>query len=109
MNLRHKNGQFSEGNSGGPGRPPRRVEAEYLKVTMRTCSLEDWAAIVKRAVLDAKKGDGRARDWLGKYLLGNAAVKAPSPFQVVVNEEADLDPVGEEVARKQLFGLRLVK
>jgi len=33
--------------------------------------LGDWAAIVQRAVNDAKNGDAQARAWLSKYLVGD--------------------------------------
>ncbi len=33
-------------------------------------SLKDWREIVDKALLQAKKGDGKARQWLSDYLLG---------------------------------------
>jgi hypothetical protein len=68
---RLSNGTFAPGNCGGPGRPRRRTEKEYLAALVEGVSIEDWRAIVKRAVDDATKGDYRARDWLGKYLVGD--------------------------------------
>jgi hypothetical protein len=68
---RLSNGTFAPGNSGGPGRPRRRTEQEYLAALVEGVSLDDWGAIVKRAVDDAKLGNYRARDWLGKYLVGD--------------------------------------
>jgi hypothetical protein len=71
MSDRLSNGTFAPGNSGGPGRPRRRTEKEYLAALVEGVSIEDWQAIVKRALDDAKGGDYRARDWLGKYLVGD--------------------------------------
>lgn len=34
------------------------------------CSLDDWQAIVGRAVTDAKGGDAKAREWLARHLIG---------------------------------------
>ena len=67
---RNSNGRFATGNAGGPGRPKRPTERGYLRATVRACSLEDWEAIVKTAVADAKVGDAKAREWLGRYLVG---------------------------------------
>ena len=68
---RDENGRFTPGNSGGPGRPRRTVEHDYLAVLGDTVSLEDWRKVVERAVADAKSGDARARDWVTKHLIGN--------------------------------------
>lgn len=86
---RNDRGRFVVGNSGGPGRPARQTEAEYLTTMVDVCSPKEWRAIVNRAVRDAKAGDPRARRWLGDYLIGpatservvlNAAiVSAPEP------------------------------
>jgi len=40
-----------------------------LAALKATVSLTDWQAIVSRAVADAKRGDARARAWLGDHLL----------------------------------------
>lgn len=70
MNGREKNGQFANGNGGGPGRPKKKREKRYYEITQTACTFKDWRAIVKRAVDDAKKGDTAARKWLSDYLLG---------------------------------------
>jgi hypothetical protein len=102
---RSTNGRFSRGNAGGPGRPPRKIEAAYLQATMLACSLGDWGAIVRRAVADAKRGNDKARDWLSKYLLGNPeSVAALSPHQVAVDAAAGVDRVKKEASLKTLFG-----
>ncbi len=66
---RDKKGRFTPGHPGGPGRPPRATEEEYLAVTIGECPIEAWQKIVAKAVLDAQKGDSRAREWLSRYLL----------------------------------------
>jgi len=70
MNARGQNGRFAKGNAGGPGRPRRTVEDEYLAAITDVVSLDDWQAIVARAAAEAKQGDARARDWLSRYLVG---------------------------------------
>lgn len=77
---RNDRGQFVVGNSGGPGRPARQTEAEYLATMGDVCSPKEWRTIIKRAVRDAKAGDPRARRWLGDYLIGPATSE-----RVVVN------------------------
>ena len=69
--MRDKLGRFTKGNAGGPGRPTRRAEEEYLATMCEAVSLADWKKIVSKAVEDAKDGDGKARDWLGRYLIGD--------------------------------------
>jgi hypothetical protein len=71
-------GRFAPGNCGGPGRPRRATEAEYLQALSSIVSLADLVAIARRAVADAKKGSARARDWVSKYLLGDPSSKPPS-------------------------------
>ena len=72
-------GRFAQGNEGGPGRPRRTVEREYLAALSESVSLDDWREVCKRAVADARKGDGKARDWLTGYLLGDA----PAPMRLI--------------------------
>lgn len=63
-------GRFAAGNAGGPGRPSRATETEYLRVLSDACPPETWQRIVAKAVTDALDGDGAARAWLSRYLLG---------------------------------------
>lgn len=70
MNTRKANkGSFKKGNPGGPGRPRRETEREYLEATLGVVSLADWKAVVRKALKDAKAGDHRAREFLAKHLL----------------------------------------
>jgi hypothetical protein len=70
MIERETNGRFKDGNPGGPGRPRRAIEREYLAALSDAISPDDWREVVARAVADAKKGDPVARTWLAKYVLG---------------------------------------
>jgi hypothetical protein len=70
-------GRFATGNGGGPGRPKRATEAEYLRALSRIVSVEDLRAIARRAVADAKRGSARAREWVSNYLLGEPAPRVP--------------------------------
>jgi hypothetical protein len=65
------NGRFAPGNPGGPGRPRRAVERQYLAALSDAISLEAWQEIVKATVVAAKQGDPKARDWLTRYLIGD--------------------------------------
>ena len=77
---------FEKGNPGGPGRPKRQTEAAYLSVMMAACPLDTWGEIVDTAVANAKAGDPAARAWLGRYLMGEPATKAPAPTTVLVQQ-----------------------
>lgn len=70
---RGPNGKFARGNAGGPGRPRRETEREYLEAISEVVKQADWRRIVRKAKDDAIAGDAKARDWLGKYLIGDAA------------------------------------
>lgn len=100
---RNVDGTFAEGNSGGPGRPARATERQYMAVVMAACDLDTWQAIVERAVTDAKNGDSTARAWLASYLLGKPHPRhaAPRPSRVIASEQAGVDEVATEVARME--------
>ncbi len=68
--VRDKNGRFIKGNSGGPGRPRKDREVEYYRILSTRCTVDDWHAIIDRAIRDAKSGDAVARRWLADYLIG---------------------------------------
>jgi hypothetical protein len=67
---RTSNGRFAVGWRGGPGRPRRATEAQYLATLSEAVTLETWGEIVQKAVEDAKSGDYHARTFLASYLLG---------------------------------------
>lgn len=67
---RTANGQFAPGNPGGPGRPKRMTEADYLNATISAVSVDEWGKVVRKALTDAKKGNAPARAFLADYLLG---------------------------------------
>jgi hypothetical protein len=67
---RDDNGRFAKGNPGGPSRPRRAVEADYLAALSQAVPLEKWRDIVETAVDQAASGDAKAREWLGSYLAG---------------------------------------
>jgi hypothetical protein len=85
---RTTNGQFAQGNPGGPGRPPRATEKEYLGVLNEECSLEKWRAICRRAVADAENGDSKARGWLSTYVHPKTVDKllGENPQRVTIRE-----------------------
>lgn len=77
MAGRDKNGRFikghshSDGNKGGPGRPPKKREERYWQILATACSFKEWKEIVKTAVAQAASGDKDARKWLADYLVGS--------------------------------------
>ena len=98
MADRNTNGTFATGNPGGPGRPRRTVEREYLGAMLDAISLDDWRTIIGKAVEDAKSGNSKARDWLARYVLGPEPLK---PSEMAADEQ-DLTPEEEiESTRKR--------
>ena len=77
---RNANGRFAAGWRGGPGRPRRTVEAQYLTALRESVPLETWAKVCEAAVAQAVSGDAKAREWLASYLVGR-------PIQAVAVEE----------------------
>jgi hypothetical protein len=56
-NGRNSNGTFGHGNPGGPGRPRRGVEREYLAAFAAAVPLADWQAIIQKAVAVAQQSE----------------------------------------------------
>lgn len=74
-NGRNDNGRFASGNPGGPGRPRRAIELDYLAALGNAVTLPAWQRIVARALADAEAGDPRARDWITKHVIGDSPVR----------------------------------
>jgi hypothetical protein len=85
-NGRADDGRFLPGNAGGPGRPRRAVETDYLRVLSDACPLDDWRIIVSRAVEDAQAGDARAREWISRFVLGE---QGGHPLEILARTEQD--------------------
>ncbi len=95
-------GRFVAGNKGGPGRPPRKTEYEYLAVIMAECDLDTWRGVVKGAVEAARNGDHKAREWLAGYLVGTPSTKATTPINIVVQQLNGDDPVVSRLAAPEI-------
>ena len=85
MRGRDGNGRFTAGNSGGPGRPTRRKEEEYLAALTDAVTIADWKKIVTKARDDAMEGDHQARQWLSRLLIGDG-----QPDETDINDDAEL-------------------
>jgi hypothetical protein len=92
--VRASNGRFAKGHPGGPGRPRRAVEQEYLAVLNAAVTLDTWQQIVERAVENAKAGDAKAREWLAKYLIGD---RPPGLIELAAAQQAGLT-VDDQIA-----------
>jgi len=84
MAVRDQRGRFVKGNSGGPGRPTRRTEAEYLVVLTDAVTIPVWKKIIGKAVEAAIGGDHQARQWLSRHLIGDGL-----PGEHAVGDEAE--------------------
>lgn len=90
---RDTSGRFTDGNPGGPGRPRRATEHDYLAVLSEACSLADWREIVEKAVVRAKQGDAKACEWLASYLVGQPRHEARTLTQLAVDALNERDPI----------------
>jgi hypothetical protein len=80
---RDDHGRYLPGHPGGPGRPRRAVEQDYLATLADAVPLELWRKIAARAAEDAAAGDPRARRWLSEHLLG----REPAPLTTLAATE----------------------
>jgi hypothetical protein len=95
---RTPNGRFAHGWRGGPGRPRRATETQYLAALSDAVPIETWRRIVERAVVDAIDGDHHARTFLAHYLIGR-------PVQGVALSAASEDD--GRLSEYDLFGVIL--
>lgn len=97
---RDDRGRFQVGTAGGPGRPPRPTEQNFLLALVDACPLETWKEIVAKAVSDAREGDDKSRHWLASYLVGSPKTNAPSPSTALVARMLGKDEVLNEAAHR---------
>lgn len=103
-NGRHTNGTFAPGNPGGPGRPRRAVEREYLAALLDVIPLDVWKEIVSKAVDSAKLGDAKARDWIARFVLGTETPLKPSELaadEVDVTAEEIVETIRNKRTKKR--------
>lgn len=81
-NGRGPDGKFAPGNKLSPGRPKKSREEKFQHVAVTAVSLTEWRLIVKKAVIDAQRGNAAARNWLTQILLGPLA---PKDNEVTIN------------------------
>lgn len=93
---RDERGRFVIGNPGGPGRPRREVEADYLKLTANVVTPKAWERIVRAALERAEGGDLKAAQWLSTLLLG---ANPPTLSDIAAGEMAGVDTTEHKAAR----------
>lgn len=81
-------GRWAPGNPGGPGRPRRAVESDYMRALTDRVTPDVWRDIIDAVVDAARGGDMRAVAWLSRYLLGAAP---PTLFALAVADAAGPD------------------
>jgi hypothetical protein len=69
-NNHTQNGKFAKGNKASPGRKPKAVEDDFIVLIDKAVKPEDWIEILDKAVVLAKRGDSRAREWLTERRFG---------------------------------------
>jgi hypothetical protein len=98
--YRDDKGRYLPGHPGGPGRPRRAVEQEYLAVLADAVPLRLWKEIVARAVRDAIAGDPMSRRWIGEHLLGR------KPESLTALAASELARTKDDEIRVRAAGLR---
>jgi hypothetical protein len=88
---RDARGRFAEGNSGGPGRPRRAVEREYLAVLSDAVPLARWKKMVGQVADFAEQGERWALEWLSGYLLGEPQTLSLSITELATREALGID------------------
>jgi len=62
-----KGNRHSKGNAGGR---PMNYAADYMERMRERLTLDEWDAVISKAIEQAKDGDNRARTWLASYVMG---------------------------------------
>jgi hypothetical protein len=86
---RDSKGRFGPGNAGGPGRPRRAIERDYLTVLNDEVTLAEWRKIVAKALKQATQGNATARAWISRYVLGEQTM---SLLDLAAADAAGEDP-----------------
>ena len=94
---RDEKGQFIKGGPPGPGRPPRRGQRELLRQLLAQCTPERLDAVFMRLIADATAGRPEAMKLLLGHVLGKPSAPAPTTTQLVVEEEAGVDPLAFDI------------
>lgn len=105
IGARNRDGRFTTGNPGGPGRPRRTTERGYLAAIADACPPAAWGEIVARAVADARAGDATARAWLASYLVGRPESAAVTLHTLAVEHEAGTDAVDADAMLARMLGV----
>ena len=64
----------------------RETAETRLRDLSAVVTSEDWAAIVLKAVDQAREGEWRARQWLGNYLMGTPIQRVAADVRVGIQE-----------------------
>ena len=102
---RDHDARFQKGGKGGPGRPRRAIESDYLAKLSEAVPLSVLQEIVAKAVEDAREGDHAARVWLANYLVGKPTGDALR--NLAVDEEVGVDPLAQQISQEELMAVVL--
>ena len=68
------------------------------------CSPEIWREIIEKAVVDAKNGDAKAREWLASYLVGKPEGLAPTLKRMAIEDAAGIE---DGISQSDIFSVEL--
>ncbi len=96
-------GQFVKGHTiKSPGRPPK-PKVDYLPILRECVTEEEHRAIVRRAIIDARNGSYRAREWLYKHLMPRFPSLSHHELSILEPEQRKNDGTDEASPEFRLF------
>ena len=101
MAERDERGRFAKGNGGGPGRPKKTREEQYLDILLSVVTPKEWEHVCAVALSRARAGDGKAREWLGNYIIGKPVERheltGAEGAPISVEHELNADTIAEAI------------
>lgn len=97
--MHDSKGKFAVGNPGGPGRPGRGIEQQYLDVFFAIVTPQRWGEVVTVALEDATNGSVTARrhgrEWLSRIIVPALERIIIASLNVNMDVQLDEQQVGE--------------
>lgn len=73
-NGRGAGGKFAAGNPGGPGRPARVIEVDYIRRLSAAVTPDKWQKIIAKVVTLAENGERWAVEFIAARVMGQATL-----------------------------------
>lgn len=101
MTEREQNGRFAKGNGGGPGRPKKVREEEWLAILTKTVKTEDLEKVFASGLSRAMAGDVQWAKLLLAYGIGlpiqRTEVSGPEGGPLAIDTGIDANDIAEAI------------